>query len=128
MDVTAQNTTANTAIDLGVKGAERTAALAEARSSASEARAREAAAARARGAEKLAETREAIARAVGANTRLSIERSGNASQFIYRAIDINTGEVINEWPEDKFLALVRSVRSDVQTDIEAKGLILDDLA
>ena len=128
MDVAAQNSVAQAGNDLGIKAAERNAALAEARSSSNEARAREAAAARARSSEQLAETREAIARAVGANTRLSIERSDETSAFVYRAIDISSGEVVNEWPEDKFLALVRSVRSDVQSDIEAKGLILNDLA
>lgn len=128
MDVAAQNSVGQAGNDLGVKAAERNAALAEARSSSNEARAREAAAARARGAEQLAETREAIARAVGANTRLSIERSDDSSSFVYRAIDISSGEVVHEWPEDKFLALVRSVRSDVQVDVETRGLILDDLA
>ena len=105
------------------------------------------AAIRARGAEKLAETREAIARAVGVDTRLSIEKStgenhgenhgensgensgeshGDSPGFIYRAINIHTGEIVHEWSQAQFLELVRNVRTDVQADIDAKGLILDD--
>jgi len=128
MDIAGQNAAVSRGSDLAVKSAERTAALAEARVSSNEVRAQENAAARARSAEKLAETREAIARAIGANTRLSIEKATDTSSFVYRAIDVNTGEIVHEWPEAQFLSLIRNVRTDVQVDIEAKGLILDDFA
>jgi len=82
---------------------------------------------KARSAEQLAELREAVARAIGANTRLSISRSSNSLDFVYRAIDVDTGEVVNEWPQDVFIELIRGVRDDVRTDVDA-GLILDNVA
>ena len=82
---------------------------------------------RARASDQLAELREAVARVTGANTRLSISRSENSNSFIYRAIDIDTGEVVNEWPQDIFIGLVRGVRQDVKIDVDA-GLMLDRVA
>jgi uncharacterized FlaG/YvyC family protein len=81
---------------------------------------------RARAADRLAELKEAVARVVGADTRLSIARSDSFG-FVYRAIDIETGEVVHEWPQQTFLNLVRAVREDVRADVEA-GLILDRVA
>lgn len=83
--------------------------------------------AKARSADRLAEVREAVARVVGANTRLSISRSESSLDFVYRAIDVETGEVVNEWPQDTFVDLIRGVRADVRTDIDA-GLMLDRVA
>ena len=82
---------------------------------------------RARASDQLAELREAVARVTGANTRLSISRSENSNSFIYRTIDIDTGEVVNEWPQDIFIGLVRGVRQDVKIDVDA-GLMLDRVA
>lgn len=82
---------------------------------------------KARAAEQLAQVREAVARVLGANTRLSITRSETSFDFVYRAIDIDTGEIVNEWPQDTFIDLVRGVREDVRTDIDA-GLMLDRVA
>ena len=82
---------------------------------------------RARASDQLAELREAVARVIGANTRLSISRSENSPRFIYRAIDVDTGEIINEWPQDIFIGLVRGVRQDVKIDVDA-GLMLDHVA
>ena len=80
-----------------------------------------------RSADRLEEVRVAVARVIGANTRLSISRSENSPRFVYRAIDIVSGEVVFEWPEDKFVDLIRGVRDDVRTDIDA-GTILDRVA
>lgn len=82
---------------------------------------------RARASDQLAALREAVARVTGANTRLSISKSSNTHGFVYRAIDIDTGEVINEWPQATFIGLVRGVREDVASDVEA-GLMLDHVA
>jgi len=82
---------------------------------------------KARAADQLAELREAVARVIGANTRLSISRADNSPGFVYRAIDVDTGEVVNEWPQDIFIGLVRGVREDVKTDVDA-GLMLDHVA
>ncbi|MEZ5921512.1 MAG: hypothetical protein R3C60_09200 [Parvularculaceae bacterium] len=81
----------------------------------------------ARTADRLSEVREAVARVLGLNTRLSITRPENSLNFVYRAIDIDTGEVVNEWPEDRFIDLVRGVSQDVRTDVNA-GAILDSVA
>lgn len=82
---------------------------------------------RARADEALAATREAIARAIGANTRLSITRGDGATEFIYRAIDIDSGEIVQEWPQGAFLNLIRGARDDIATNVTA-GLVLDETA
>lgn len=102
-------------------------ALAENRRDASEQGIARADESKARSAEQLAELREAVARVIGANTRLSISRADNSLDFVYRAIDIDTGEVVNEWPQGVFVELVRGVREDVRTDVDA-GLMLNHVA
>ena len=82
---------------------------------------------RAASSERLAELREAIARVVGANTRLSVTRSESTNNFVYRAIDAETGEVVHEWPQDHFIELIRGVSADVRADVDA-GLMLDHVA
>ncbi|NWG93533.1 MAG: flagellar protein FlaG [Parvularculaceae bacterium] len=84
-------------------------------------------AAKARSADRLAEVREAVARVLGANTRLSISRSESSADFVYRAIDVDTGEIVNEWPQEVFIDLIRGVRDDVRSDVDA-GLMLDRVA
>ncbi|MEO0878447.1 MAG: flagellar protein FlaG [Pseudomonadota bacterium] len=88
-------------------GARRAEGLAEARRTARESQLASAEQSRADQAAQIAEAREIIARAVGANTRLSIERRADASTFVYRAIDQATGEVIQEWPPEQFAEAVR---------------------
>lgn len=107
-------------------GEQRSEALAENRRQANAEQVARAEQAQARTADRLAEVREAVARVLGANTRLSIART-NAFDFVYRAIDIDTGEVINEWPQAVFVDLIRGVRDDVRTDVDA-GAILDRVA
>jgi uncharacterized FlaG/YvyC family protein len=107
-------------------GEERSAALAESRRQASAEQQQRAAEAQARTSDRLAEVREAVARVLGANTRLSIART-SAFDFVYRAIDVDTGEVINEWPQAVFVDLIRGVREDVRADVDA-GTFLDRVA
>lgn len=86
---------------------------------------------RARSADRLAEVREAVARVLGANTRLSISRSESSADFVYRAIDVDTGEIVNEWPQEVFVDLIRGVRDDVRDDVDAGhelGTMLDRVA
>ncbi len=108
-------------------GEQRNEALAEKRRELSQDHIARAEDSKARAADQLAELREAVARVIGANTRLSISRSENSLRFIYRAIDVDTGEVVNEWPQEIFVELVRGVREDVRTDVDA-GLMLDHVA
>lgn len=112
-------------------GEQRNEALAEKRRTLSAEQVARAEDQRARAADQLAEVREAVQRVLGANTRLSISRSETSFDFIYRAIDIDTGEVVNEWPQDSFIELVRGVRDDVRADVAAGrnlGAMLDRVA
>jgi len=108
-------------------GEERNEALAERRKALNAEVAARAEAAKARSADRLAEVREAVARVLGANTRLSISRSESSADFVYRAIDVDTGEIVNEWPQEVFIDLIRGVRDDVRSDVDA-GLMLDRVA
>jgi flagellar protein FlaG len=126
MEVGKTNSTSATA-PIDQAGQERSAALAEKRRALSAEQVAKSDAARAERAEQLAEIREAIARVVGANTRLSVARSEMTANFVYRAIDIDTGEVVHEWPQDRFIELIRGVQQDVRTDVDA-GLWLDRVA
>jgi uncharacterized FlaG/YvyC family protein len=107
-------------------GAERAAAHAEARRVATAAQVDAGRAAEARRSETIAETRAAIAEALGANTRISIARSDSAFYFVYRAIDVNSGEVVQEWPPERFIEFVNSVRPGAGDDLA--GLIVDSEA
>lgn len=115
----------------GELAGERNAALAEKRRKSTEAQLARADQAKARAADRLAEVREAVARVIGANTRLSISRSESPFAFIYRAIDIDTGEIVHEWPQSRFIDLVRAVSEDVRADVEAGreiGSVFDRIA
>lgn len=107
-------------------GEQRSEALAERRRQSNADLQQRAAAAEARTSDRLAEVREAVARVLGANTRLSIARTG-AFDFVYRAVDVDTGEVVNEWPQAVFVELIRGVRDDVRTDVDA-GAFLNRVA
>lgn len=112
-------------------GEMRAEALAEKRREATAREVQRAEEGRERAADRLADVREAVARVLGANTRLSIARSETSLDFVYRAIDINTGEVVNEWPQDTFVELIRGVSEDVRIDTNARngvGAMLDSVA
>jgi uncharacterized FlaG/YvyC family protein len=110
-----------------VKAAEeRSSALAEARRQASAARQAEADAAKARQTDAIASTREAIAQAIGANTRVAIARAEGSPTFIYQAIDVETGEIVRQWPMQKFVELLNGIRPGAGDHIA--GLVLDSLA
>jgi uncharacterized FlaG/YvyC family protein len=92
-------------------GAERNAALAEARRRATIDRIQSAEASAARRADKIAEYRNVVADAVGADTRVAISRAPAAPVFVYQAIDAETGEVVQEWPRLESLALAEALRA-----------------
>lgn len=91
------------------QGQERAAALAEARRRSSAEARQSVAEATARQEELFAASREIIAQATGANTRLSITKSEQAGVFVFRAIDVETGEVVMQWPPEQFAALAKSL-------------------
>lgn len=50
--------------------------------------------------------------------RLSIAQDEATGRFVYRVIDVNTGEVIRQYPPDEILKIVAQIR-------QAAGLVLD---
>jgi|GEM_PF-3220959 len=111
-------------------GVERTEALAQARKQLQSDQLQAAQTSQQSRSELTAASREAIARALGANTRISIERTDAQDIFVYRAIDRDTGEVINEWPPHQFAELLRSAQTEPGDQIEPveSGVIVDEKA
>lgn len=56
---------------------------------------------------------------LSANGRLSIDQDKETGDFIYRIVDKETGEVINQWPREEFLKRARLAREQIE------GLIVD---
>ncbi|GIX16679.1 MAG: hypothetical protein KatS3mg119_0865 [Rhodothalassiaceae bacterium] len=56
-----------------------------------------------------------------ASRRLSIAQDEATGRFVYRVIDVNTGEVLRQYPPDEILRIVAQIR-------EAEGLVLDSEA
>ncbi len=50
--------------------------------------------------------------------KLVIERDEETGRFVQKTVDPETGEVLEQWPEEKFLELVKSMG-------EAYGLLVD---
>jgi hypothetical protein len=103
-----QSTDAAARTETAQLASERAAALAENRRRLSTEGRQSAEAARVRQSEQIAELRQVVAEAVGANTRLAIARAPEAPIFLYRAIDRATGEVVQEWPRLEFLSHARA--------------------
>lgn len=49
-------------------------------------------------ADRLERTQQIVSEIVGANTRVQVDRRQDAPGFQYKAVDVETGEVIAEWP------------------------------
>ena len=71
--------------------------------------------AQARRAEQFRESTEIIQRAIGANTRLEIAEGQGANPFTYRAVDIDSGEIVSEWPPEQFASLVDALATEADT-------------
>ena len=113
----------------GVDAAQRSQALADARQRSSQAALQTADAAQARKAEQREMLRSILEQAVGANTRLSIAKPDGADAFIYRAIDVDSGEVVREWPPAQFAQLLEQDGAARQLANEAlAGLLIDEQA
>ena len=54
-----------------------------------------------------------------ARTRLTIEREGDKGRFIYKILDPDTGEMVRQWPPEKYLDLVAYLR-------EQQGGLVDE--
>jgi len=55
------------------------------------------------------------------NRAIRVSRDEESGRFVYRSVDIASGEVIRQFPPEEILRLVRAVR-------EAAGLVLDESA
>jgi len=69
--------------------------------------------------------RETLQRAVGANTRLEIEAADGPSPFVYRAIDISSGEIVSEWPPVQFASMLRET-ADALSLTAPSGVTVDE--
>jgi len=69
--------------------------------------------------------REILQRAVGANTRLEIEAADGPSPFVYRAIDISSGEIVSEWPPVQFASMLRAT-ADALSLTAPSGVTVDE--
>ena len=108
---------------------QRQAALADARRQATQNALQSAEAGQARKAEQLDFVRTVLERAVGANTKLSIEKRDNLATFIYRAIDRDSGEVVKEWPPVHFAQMLNENGAADQMIAETlQGLTIDEQA
>lgn len=120
---TGQNATTTAMVD----PAERNQALADARRRSSQSALANAEAGEARRADRMQDARAIIERALGANTKLSISRDGASPTYIYRAIDVDTGEVIREWPPAEFAEFIAQQKKEFSVDAPA-GAIVDEQA
>ena len=113
----------------GIDPAQRSEALAAARQRASQAALQSADAAEARRADQREMVRGILERAVGANTRLSITRGESVGAYVYRAIDVESGEVVREWPPEQLIQLLEENGVAANLAAEAlSGLSVDEKA
>ncbi|MEM8771127.1 MAG: flagellar protein FlaG [Pseudomonadota bacterium] len=106
---------------------ERNQALAEARRNATQSALQNAEAAEARRADNREQARAILERAVGANTRVSISRPDQTESFVYQAIDVNTGEVVREWPPADFARFLEQNAPELLEQPNA-GVVIDEQA
>ena len=90
----------------GVDPFQRSEALAQSRRRATQAALQSADAAEARRADQRELVRGILERAVGANTRVSITRGDDTGVYVYRAIDIDSGEIVREWPPEQLVQIL----------------------
>ncbi len=109
---------------------DRAAELERARRSATATQVENAESAKARRTEQFRESSELISRAIGANTRVEISAGQGSNPFTYRAVDIDSGEIVSEWPAEDFANLL-SVLADANGSIvgdSPAGILLDQQA
>lgn len=102
--------------------------LEQARRSATENSLAQAQDAKERRSEQFRESSELISRAIGANTRLEISSGEGSNTFSYRAIDVDTGEVVSEWPGEDFANLLAVLARTNPAQQPPTGVILDEQA
>ena len=114
---------------VGIDPAQRQSEQAQARRAATQSALRAAEASEARRADQREFVRATLERAVGANTRLSIERRPDVPTFIYRAIDRDSGEIVSEWPPKQFVQFLNDngATAEIINEI-TNGQLIDEQA
>ncbi len=113
----------------GADAAQRSQALADARQRSSHVALQTADASQARKAEQREMLRSILEQAVGANTRLSIAKPEGADAFVFRAIDVDSGEIVREWPPAQFVQLLEQNGAAQSLANEViSGLLIDEQA
>jgi len=59
-------------------------------------------------------------------TRLRINQDDDTGRYVYQGVDVNTGEVIRQFPADEVLKFIAFAREQAGSGIE--GIVLDDEA
>ena len=109
----------------GVTATERNQALAQARQRATQGALQRAEQAESQRADSRQNVREIFEQALGANTRLSITRDEVGPTFVYRAIDVDSGEVVHEWPPAEFAAFLAENGNNIDLAALA-GSVVDE--
>ncbi|MEL7028975.1 MAG: flagellar protein FlaG [Pseudomonadota bacterium] len=71
---------------------------------------------------------ETLQKVIGVNARLSIEAHEKSGDYVYKSIDRNTGEVINQWPPEKFLRFLEAELERLDLVGERVGVVADERA
>lgn len=83
-------------------------------------------------AEQFRAANEIVSRAVGANTRLEISSGEGSNPFTYRAVDIDTGEVVSEWPPEQFANFIAQLGAQLNAQLggqaQGSGIVVDEQA
>lgn len=110
-----------------VNAIERNQALADARQRSTQNALQRAEQAESQRADSRQNARAILERALGANTRLSVARDESSLTFTYRAIDIDTGEIVREWPPAEFANFLAENGGVIDLDSLA-GSVIDEEA
>jgi len=62
---------------------------------------------------------DVVKEALPSNTRLRIDHDDEADSFVYKAVDPNTGEVLNQFPPEQILKVVAFFR-------KTQGIVFDN--
>ncbi|MEM9749884.1 MAG: flagellar protein FlaG [Pseudomonadota bacterium] len=69
---------------------------------------------------------QALRRVLGEESRLSIESDDTSGGFVYRSIDRETGEILRQWPPEKFLRFLEAELERANVLARDTGVIADE--
>ena len=73
-------------------------------------------------------SQDTLTRVLGENARLSIEAHEKSGDYIYKSVDKKTGEVIQQWPPEKFLRFIEAQLERAEVSDRPSGVIADEKA